>query len=156
MREDLRELYQSVILDHARSPRNFRHPERATCQAHGHNPMCGDQLSVYLSLDTEGVIEDAAFEGNGCAISLASASLMTELLRGRSAGDALRLQVAFQALCAPNQPREATAVEQDGQALERLRVLSGVRAFPARVKCATLAWHTMAAALRGDQQASSE
>jgi nitrogen fixation NifU-like protein len=100
MREDLRELYQAVILDHAKTPRNFRHPEHANRRAHGHNPMCGDQLSVYLSLDTDGVIKDAAFEGHGCAISLASASLMTELLRGRSAGDALRLQVAFQTLCA--------------------------------------------------------
>ena len=121
MKEDLRELYQAVILDHARTPRNFRHPERVSRQAHGHNPMCGDQLSVYLSLDGGGIIEDAAFEGKGCAISLASASLMTETLRGR-----------------------------------RLRVLAGVRAFPARVKCATLAWQTMVAALRGDDQASSE
>lgn len=118
--------------------------------------MCGDQLSVYLSLDTHGVIEDAAFEGKGCAISLASASLMTELLRGRSAADALRLQAAFQALCTSDRLCQETAPEQDRQALESLRVLSGVRAFPARVRCATLAWQTMAAALRGDEQASSE
>ncbi len=94
MREDLRELYQAVILDHARAPRNFRRPERASRQAHGHNPMCGDQVSVYLSLDEGGLIEDAAFEGKGCAISLASASLMTETLPGRSAEDALRLLAA--------------------------------------------------------------
>jgi nitrogen fixation NifU-like protein len=156
MREDLRELYQAVILDHARTPRNFRHPEHASCQARGHNPMCGDQLSVYLSLDNDGIIEDAAFEGNGCAISLASASLMTELLRGRSATDALRLQAAFQAFCTSDRLCQETAPEQDRQALKSLRVLSGVRSFPARVRCATLAWQTMAAALRGDEQASSE
>jgi nitrogen fixation NifU-like protein len=156
MREDLRELYQAVIVDHARTPRNFRHPEHATYQAQGHNPMCGDQLSVYLSLDTDGVIEDAAFQGNGCAISLASASLMTELLRGRSAGDALRLQVAFQALCTSDRLGEETAATEERQALESLRVLSGVRAFPGRVTCAILAWHTMAAALRGNEQAGSE
>jgi nitrogen fixation NifU-like protein len=156
MREDLRELYQAVILDHARTPRNFRHPEHANCQAQGHNPMCGDQLIIYLSLDNDGIIEDAAFEGNGCAISLASASLMTELLHGRSATDALRFQVAFQALCVPDQLPGEAALGEDRQALESLHVLSGVRAFPARVKCATLAWLTMAAALRGDEQASSE
>ena len=94
MREDLRELYQAVILDHARAPRNFRRPERASRQAHGHNPMCGDQLSVYLSLDEGGLIERRGIRGNGCAISLASASLMTETLPGRSVEDALRLLAA--------------------------------------------------------------
>ena len=156
MKEDLRELYQAVILDHARTPRNFRHPERVSCQADGHNPMCGDQLSVYLSLDEGGMIEDAAFVGKGCAISLASASLMTETLRGRSAEDARRLFAAFQVLCTSEPPDGETGAEEDRQALERLRVLAGVRAFPARVKCATLAWQTMAAALRGDDQGSSE
>ena len=157
MREDLRELYQAVILDHARAPRNFRRPERAGRQAHGHNPMCGDQLSVYLSLDEGGLIDDAAFEGKGCAISLASASLMTETLPGRSGEDALRLLAAFEVLCTKEPTRDdQTGSEQDRQALEHLRALAGVRAFPARIRCATLAWQTMAAALRGDGEASSE
>jgi nitrogen fixation protein NifU and related proteins len=157
MREDLRELYQAVILDHARAPRNFRRPERPSRQAHGHNPMCGDQVSVYLSLDEGGLIEDAAFEGKGCAISLASASLMTETLPGRSAEDALRLLAAFEVLCSKEPTADGqTGAEQDRQVLERLRALAGVRAFPARIRCATLAWQTMAAALRGDGETSSE
>ena len=140
MREDLRELYQAVILDHARAPRNFRRPERASRQAHGHNPMCGDQLSVYLSLDGGGLIDDAAFEGKGCAISLASASLMTET--GRSGEDALRLLAAVEILCT-REPTgdDQTGSEQDRRALERcgrwpvsapFRLASGAPPWPGR------------------------
>ena len=91
MRDDLRQLYQEVILDHSRSPRNFRRPAQPTCQAEGNNPMCGDALSVFLVVDDHDVIEDAAFQGQGCAISLASASLMTEILKGRTVAEAERL-----------------------------------------------------------------
>jgi nitrogen fixation NifU-like protein len=155
MLDDLRDLYQEVILDHGRSPRNFRCPGRATCHADGHNPMCGDALSVFLVVDDRGVIEDAAFEGKGCAISVASASLMTEVLKGKTVVQAEHLFDAFHTLCTtadldPDMP------DAEADSLERLQVFSGVRAFPIRVKCATLAWHTMKAALAGVAEASSE
>jgi nitrogen fixation NifU-like protein len=154
MSDDLRELYQEVILDHGRRPRNFRHPADANRMAKGHNPLCGDQLAVYLTLDAEGHVADAAFQGRGCAISTASASMMTELLRGKSAEDAKALFEAFHGLCTKGEgPALSPALEDD---LDRLRVLSGVRQFPMRVKCATLPWHTMAAALAGEREVSTE
>jgi nitrogen fixation NifU-like protein len=116
--------------------------------AQGNNPMCGDRLTVYLTVNDQGVIEDAAFEGRGCAISMASASLMTELVKGRSLAEAHRLFERFHKLCT----EDGGAAETDGadeDALERLQVLSGVREFPVRVKCATLPWHTMNAAAIG-------
>ena len=157
--EELRELYQEIILDHGRHPRNFRQPPEANRQAHGHNPLCGDTLLVFLTLDADGHITDAAFKGKGCAISMASASLMTEALRGKSIAEAKALFARFHGLCT-GQPLEgansplAAAVEEEE--LERLTPLSGVRAFPVRVKCATLAWHTMLAALSGQQEVSTE
>jgi len=155
MLEELRELYQEIILDHGRTPRNFRHPENASRHAQGHNPMCGDALEVFLVVDDQGVIEDVAFEGQGCAISIASASLMTETLKGKTVDQAVHLFEEFHKMCT-----EADYVVggtgDDDDALERLQVLAGVREFPIRVKCATLAWHTMNAALTGDQQASTE
>ncbi len=149
----LRDLYQDVILDHGRNPRNFRRPDDATCFARGHNPLCGDRLTVFLTLDGDGRIEDAAFEGEGCAISVASASLMTEIVRGRTAEEARELFHAFQDMCTGAGPAPADA---DTETLERLEVLSGVRAYPARVKCATLSWHTLNAAVSGEEQASTE
>ena len=156
MREDLRELYQSVILDHARAPRNFGRPARMTCEAHGDNPMCGDQMSVYLDISDEGIIEGAAFEGRGCALALASASLLTEVVKGLTPADAERLSADFQTLCTSDALDDGSAVEGDRDALDRLRVFSGVRAFRVRVKCATLAWQTMVAALHGNAEATSE
>jgi nitrogen fixation NifU-like protein len=155
MLDDLRELYQEVILDHGKKPRNFRHPEDATCQAHGNNPLCGDRITVYLKLGPDGTIEDAAFQGRGCAISQASASLMTEIVKGRALAEAEALFDKFHRLCTEDdyvpEPDDV-----DEEALERLQVLSGVRSFPTRVKCATLAWHTMNAALHGSTETTTE
>lgn len=155
MLEELRELYQEIILDHGRSPRNFRRPEHVSCQAHGHNPMCGDALEVFLVLDDQGVIQDVAFEGQGCAISIASASLMTETLKGRTVEEAVHLFEEFHRMCT-DADYVAGSNDDGDDALDRLQVLAGVRDFPIRVKCATLAWHTMNAALSGGQQASTE
>ncbi len=153
MNDDLRDLYQEVILDHGRNPRNFRHPENATCAAHGDNPLCGDQLTVYMTVDENGIVIDAAFEGRGCAISVASASLMTELVRGKSEADVRRLFESFHLLATGD---EGEMPEDMSDELERLSVLSGVREFPMRVKCATLAWHTMKAALAGSEKVTTE
>jgi len=149
MLDDLRELYQEVILDHSRNPRNFRHPGNANCEAHGHNPMCGDMITIYLSLDEQGIIQDAAFEGKGCAIAVASASMMTQILQGKTVAQAQKLFEDFHSMCTRDDFDAADDPESDPDALERLQMLSGVREFPIRVKCATLAWHTMKAAVAG-------
>jgi nitrogen fixation NifU-like protein len=155
MFDDLRELYQEVILDHSKNPRNFRHPEDANREAKGENPLCGDRLIVYLKVDGDGRIEDAAFLGNGCAISKASASIMTEMVRGRTREEADALFRSFHHLCTHDDPPpDDDRVREDD--LERLQVLSGVRQFPVRVKCATLAWHAMDAAVHGGAKASTE
>ena len=140
---DVRELYQEVILDHSRRPRNFGHPPACNREAKGYNPLCGDQICVYLEI-ADGIVKDVAFEGAGCAISMASASLMTEQMKGASEAEAERLFQRFHRLMTAE-----GEVEADG--LERLAVLSGVREFPVRVKCATLAWHTLKAALAKSQ-----
>ncbi|HSO06999.1 MAG TPA: SUF system NifU family Fe-S cluster assembly protein [Pelomicrobium sp.] len=136
---DLRELYQEVIFDHNRNPRNFRVMDPVDRKADGYNPMCGDKITVFLRLDGER-IADVSFQGSGCAISTASASLMTEALKGRTLAEAERLFEDFHA-----------AVTDSGEGQEhdigKLEVLAGVREFPARVKCATLAWHTVHAAM---------
>jgi len=154
MAEDLRELYQEVILDHGRHPRNFRHPSDANCQAHGYNPLCGDQLTVYLKLDDKRVIQDVAFEGKGCAISTASASMMTEILKGKTEPQAKAIFEAFHHLCTEDD--DAAIPPQLAEEADKLRVLSGVRQFPMRVKCATLAWHTLNAAIAGKPEISTE
>ncbi len=151
---DLRELYQEVILDHGKNPRNFRHLEDATCEAKGHNPLCGDRLEVFLKVDGGGIIEDAAFEGRGCAISVASASMMTEIVRGKSLAQTEDLFQRFHEMCTSEETSEAPA--ELAEDLEKLAVLSGVRQFPMRVKCATLAWHTMNAASKGEDETSTE
>jgi len=140
----LSELYQQLIIDHNRNPRNFGALDGANRTASGDNPLCGDQIRVYLRV-TNGVIEDARFEGNGCAISQASASLMTTAVRGKSAAAALELFRAFHRMVT-SPPAEAP----DAKALGKLAAFAGVRTFPARVKCANLAWHTLRAALEGD------
>ena len=140
---DLRELYQSVILDHNKAPRNFRRPAAANRSAKGHNPLCGDQLSVFLTVE-DGVVKDAAFEGSGCAISTASASLMTEGVKGRRVEDIEKMFENFHRLMTSN---PSSPAEDEG--LGKLAVFGGVREFPVRVKCATLAWHTLRAALHG-------
>lgn len=148
---DLRELYQEVILDHNRRPRNFRVIDAPSRVARGHNPLCGDRLTLYLQLDGER-IADVAFEGSGCAISKASASLMTDALKGRTVAEAEALFERFHQLVTtpPDEPADI-----DG--LGKLAVFAGVRDYPARVKCASLAWHTLKAAVeRPDEVASTE
>jgi nitrogen fixation NifU-like protein len=140
------ELYQDIILDHARHPRNFHAMEAPSQFAHGDNPLCGDNVTVYLRLGG-GRIEGISFEGRGCAVSTASASLMTEVLQGKTVPEAEVLLGDFQARVTGG---AAVAVPPElAEAAEKLEPLTGVRAFPSRVKCATLAWHAFAAALRG-------
>lgn len=146
MADELRDLYQSIILDHARAPRNFGRPDGESRQGHGDNPMCGDRVSVFLQFDPCGRVAVAAFEAKGCALCIASASLMTEEVRGRSAQEARRLGDSFVAMCSPG--GEAGDGEgADAAALQRLAAFSGVRAFPSRLRCATLAWEALENAL---------
>jgi len=154
MADELRDLYQEVILDHGKHPRNFRHPADSNCQAHGHNPLCGDTLTVYLKLDDGHVIRDVAFEGRGCAISTASASMMTEILKGKTEAQAKAIFDAFHHLCTEGD--DVSIPPELEEEADRLRVLSGVRQFPMRVKCATLAWHTLNAAIAGKPEVSTE
>jgi nitrogen fixation NifU-like protein len=154
MEDHIRELYQEVILDHGKNPRNFRHPEDATCEAHGNNPLCGDRLTVYAKVGDGEVIEDAAFEGRGCAISVASASMMTDIVKGKNITQVERLFDQFHKLCTGEVEDIADPEFEDE--IDKLRVMSGVRQFPMRVKCATLAWHTINAAVQGDQEATTE
>ena len=145
MSSDLRALYQEVILDHYKNPRNYGALEGAD-KAEGYNPLCGDQVTVYLKLKDE-VVEDVGFQGSGCAISTAAASLMTESVKGKSLGEALLLFDRFQTL-ATSDPR----VEPDVSELGKLAVFAGVREYPIRVKCATLPWHTLRAAAQASQE----
>jgi nitrogen fixation NifU-like protein len=140
-----RELYQDIILDHGRKPRNFHALAHPSHFAQGHNPLCGDRVTVYLEVE-DGHIKDVSFEGRGCAISTASASLMTEVLKGKTLDEADKLFKAFHAeVTGGEMPVTPEALQDD---LERLAPLEGVKAYPARVKCATLAWHAFEAALR--------
>jgi nitrogen fixation NifU-like protein len=144
---DLRELYQDIILDHGRHPRNFRAIEHPTHFAQGHNPLCGDRVTVYLMLDGDR-ITDISFQGRGCAISTAAASLMTEILRGKTIADARALFAQFHARVTGGQPAGELS-EPLAEEMDRLEPLTGVKAYPARVKCATLSWHAVEAALSG-------
>ena len=144
MLDNLRDLYQEVIFDHNRNPRNFRIIEDADRSVEGFNPLCGDRLNLYLKIK-DGVIEDASFQGSGCAISTASVSLMTEIIKGKTEQEAEALFKTF------HQVATSEDEEVNLEALGKLAVLAGVREYPARVKCATLAWHTLDAALHGDQ-----
>lgn len=146
---DLRELYQEVILDHNKKPRNYRVLTGPVRHVEGKNPLCGDQLTVYLKLEND-VIADISFEGKGCAISKASASMMTESLKGKTVAQAEKLFKEFHDLVT-GPPDE----EPDVSRLGKLAVFAGVREFPVRVKCATLAWHTFHAALAGNEQTVS-
>lgn len=153
---DLRELYQEVILDHGRKPRNHRQPEDSNREANGDNPICGDRITVYLKIGDDGTIEDVAFVGRGCAISQASASMMTEIVKGRSEAEAKTLFENFHQMCTDDTYDAEAHPEADPEAMERLQVMSGVRGFPMRVKCATLAWHTMNAAMAGSGEVTTE
>ena len=145
---DLRDLYQEVILDHNRRPRNFRALGDASHSAEGYNPLCGDRLTLYLKLAGD-TIADVAFEGSGCAISKASASMMTDALKGKSVAEAKALFERFHRMV-------TTPPDQPVEDLGKLSVLSGVREFPVRVKCASLAWHTLKAAMANEHKATTE
>lgn len=144
MDDSLRELYQETILDHSRHPRHFHAMADATHTCEGHNPLCGDTVKIYIHVGADQTISDISFEGKGCAISQASASLMTDMLKGRSVSDAERLMAAFVRLAKGEDADDLS--EEDRETLE---VMAGVSGFPMRVKCATLAWHTMKSALDG-------
>lgn len=143
---ELRELYQEVILEHSKHPRNYRALESANHKAEGFNPLCGDHFTVYAEMK-DGTIHDLSFQGTGCAISKASASMMTQSLKGKSESEAEELFTRFHEL--------VTGRGGSGDAVGKLAVFAGVSEFPLRVKCATLAWHALRAALRGEQQAVS-
>lgn len=143
---DLAALYQDIIIDHNKSPRNFRELAPPRSEAEGYNPLCGDRLTVYLHLDGER-IREVSFQGTGCAISVASASLMSEALTGKTVAEAAALFERMHALLTGKGDPAAA------DALGKLGALAGVRAYPSRVKCATLAWHTVQSALAGDRKA---
>jgi nitrogen fixation NifU-like protein len=145
---DLSDLYQEVILDHNRRPRNFRRIPRASHQAEGFNPLCGDRISVFVQVEADR-IADLAFEGSGCAISKASASLMTDRLKGCTVGEARDLFARFHRMV-------TTPPDEQVEDLGKLSALAGVREFPVRVKCASLPWHTLKAALDNEQMTSTE
>jgi nitrogen fixation protein NifU and related proteins len=147
---DLRDLYQEVILDHSKRPRNFRALPDANRRADGYNPLCGDRETVYLRVDGD-VVSDASFQGSGCAISTASASMMTESVKGKSRAEVEALFERFRDLITGEAPASAESPD-----LGKLEVFSGVREYPVRIKCATLPWHAMKAALNGGAKVSTE
>lgn len=147
---DLRDLYQDVILEHSKAPRNYREQPAADHKAEGFNPLCGDHFTVYVTLDGD-KIRDISFQGSGCAISKASASMMTQALKGKTKAEADALFERFHGLVTGHAANGANTEAELG----KLEVFSGVSEFPVRVKCATLAWHTLNAALEGKQEAIS-
>jgi nitrogen fixation NifU-like protein len=156
MMDELRELYQEVILDHGKHPRNFGKLADASHHAYGNNPLCGDRVTVYLKIDGDGRIGEVTFDGRGCAISTASASMMTEILKGRTEAEAHALFDHFHEMCTGKEATPEPRAGEDPDAFERLQMLSGVKQFPMRVKCATLPWHTMNAAMAGSEKVSTE
>lgn len=146
MNKELKELYQQVILDHNKSPRNFRKIENATQHAEGYNPLCGDRIDIYMIIEDD-IIKDISFKGEGCAISKASASLMTSTLKGMKISEAEKLFDKFHELVTGKQKEN-----NENPDLGKLVVFSGVQEFPVRVKCASLAWHTMMNALHGKSE----
>ncbi len=148
---ELRELYQEVILDHSKRPRNKGSLAAASHQADGHNPLCGDHARVFLRVE-DGIVREASFEGAGCSISTASASMMTDALRGKTLAEVEALFERFHELVTADPSRAAQVAPELG----KLAVVAGVHEFPMRVKCASLPWHTMKAALAGGGQATTE
>lgn len=146
---ELKTLYQETILEHSKRPRNFGRPAGATVKARGYNPLCGDQVTLWLELDPQRHIHAAGFEGKGCALCLASASMLTEAVKDKDAGEARALAEGLRRLCTEADYRPVAD-------LEPLLALSGVRNYPVRVKCATLPWHTLTAALDGKGEATTE
>ena len=147
---DLKELYQDIILEHGKSPRNFGKCEKYTHQAKGHNPLCGDKVHVYLKLNEKKNVEDLTFEGSGCAISIASTSIMTELVKGKDLKIAKKIIVDF--LDMVKNTKEITSNDLEEDQKIKIMSLSGVKQYPMRVKCATLAWHTLTSAIEGKKE----
>jgi len=147
---ELNDLYQEVILDHNKNPRNFREIETATKTADGNNPLCGDALRVYVEMEDD-LVKDVAFKGSGCAISKASASMMTQAVKGKSKDEAEVLFDEFHKMVTGE-----LDAETDENHLGKLKIFAGVLEFPARVKCASLSWHTLHAALSGEEEVSTE
>ncbi|MEN3326250.1 MAG: nitrogen fixation protein NifU [Acidobacteriota bacterium] len=147
---ELSELYQQVILDHNKKPRNFRKLETTNHSAEGFNPLCGDQLTIYLNLEND-TVKEVGFEGSGCAISKAAASMMTQAVKGKSKEEAENLFQEFHSMVTGELNEET-----EENSLGNLKIFAGVREFPVRVKCATLAWHTLHAALNKEAQVSTE
>lgn len=145
---ELRDLYQEIILEHSKSPRNFRGMDSANRRAEGYNPLCGDHYTVFLDIENDS-IRDISFQGSGCAISKASASMMSQVLKGKTRAQAEALFDQFHGILTGEGSGDASE-------LGKLGVFAGVANFPTRIKCATLAWHTLQAALRGEQVASTE
>ena len=142
---DLKELYQDIILEHGKSPRNFGKCEKYTHEAKGHNPLCGDQVHVYLKLNNEKNVDNVTFEGTGCAISIASTSIMTELVKGKSLEVAKKIVMDFLNMIKNTQEIKSNDLDEDQKI--KIMSLSGVKQYPMRVKCATLAWHTLTSAI---------
>lgn len=149
---DLRDLYQDLILDHSKRPHNFRIIEGANHEALGHNPLCGDRLMLYLAVDG-GTIRDVSFQGSGCAISVASASIMTDMLKGKTLPEAQTLFGYMHGACTGADVAALNVHEDDA---DRMQALAGVRNYPIRVKCATLPWHTLQSALKNEKKVSTE
>lgn len=147
---DLKDLYQEIIVDHNRNPRNFGKMHNADCVVEGFNPLCGDRLNLYLKIN-ENQITDLSFDGSGCAISVASASLMTDALKGKKVADAESVFKEFHNMVTDNKPHDAKEIEHLG----KLAALLGVKDYPARVKCATLCWHTLHNALSGNNKTAT-
>ena len=147
---NLKQLYQDIILEHGKSPRNLGKCEGYNCEAKGYNPLCGDKVHVYLKLDTEKKIQGLTFEGEGCAISLASASIMTELVKGRSFDETNEIKNSFLDMIKNTSKIQSNHLDEDEKT--KLMSLSGVKQFPMRVKCATLSWHTMFLAMEGKKK----
>jgi len=142
---DLKQLYQDIILEHGKSPRNFGKCEKYTHEAKGHNPLCGDQVHVYLKLNNEKNVDNVTFEGSGCAISIASTSIMTELVKGKSLEVAKKIVIDFLNMIKNTQEIKSNDLDEDQKI--KIMSLSGVKQYPMRVKCATLAWHTLTSAI---------
>ena len=147
---DLKQLYQDIILEHGKSPRNFGKCEKFTHEAKGYNPLCGDQVHVYLKLNNEKRVDNVTFEGTGCAISIASTSIMTELVKGKTIEVAKKIIIHFLDMIKNTSEIKSKDLDEDQKT--KIMSLSGVKQYPMRVKCATLAWHTLTSAIEGKKE----
>ena len=147
---NLKELYQEIILDHGKNPRNLRKSENFNKDAKGHNPLCGDNVHVFLKIDENKKVEDISFEGQGCAISMASASIMTDLIKGKNEHEAKEIVEDFLGMIKENPELKSENLAEDEKT--KLMCLSGVKQYPMRVKCATLSWHTLTSAINNTQE----